>query len=100
MAADPKRAKRLDKALVPPAVTTEYVNAIGMMFSLAALLLRVSGTDSCIKATETPSHIQSYLSFWSLPNKTCGQVNNQGFRTMQKLYCDEYLGCYLIHIRA
>jgi len=44
MAADPKRAKRLDKSLVPPAVTTEYVNAIGMMFSLAALLLRVSGS--------------------------------------------------------
>ena len=44
MAADPKRAKRLDKTLIPPAVTTEYVNAIGMMFSLAALLLRVSGT--------------------------------------------------------
>ncbi|XP_065905708.1 protein Asterix-like [Dysidea avara] len=40
MAADPKRAKRLDKTLIPPAVTTEYVNAIGMMFSLAALLLR------------------------------------------------------------
>ena len=39
--ADAKRARRCDKTLIPPAVTTEYVNAIGMMFSLAALLMKV-----------------------------------------------------------
>lgn len=40
--ADAKRARRFDKTLIPPAITTEYVNAIGMMFSLAALLMKVS----------------------------------------------------------
>ena len=39
--ADAKRARRLDKTLIPPAVTTEYINAIGMMFSLASLLMKV-----------------------------------------------------------
>ena len=36
-----KRVRRFDKTLIPPAVTTEYINAIGMMFSLAALLMKV-----------------------------------------------------------
>ena len=40
--ADAKRARRFDKTLIPPAVTTEYINAIGMMFSLAALLMKVN----------------------------------------------------------
>ena len=39
---DPKRARRFNKELIPPAVTTEYINAIGMMFSLAALLMKVN----------------------------------------------------------
>ena len=39
---DPKRARRFNKDLIPPAVTTEYINAIGMMFSLAALLMKVN----------------------------------------------------------
>ena len=47
--ADAKRARRFDKTLIPPAVTTEYINAIGMMFSLAALLMKVSD-PLCIHA--------------------------------------------------
>ena len=42
--ADAKRARRFNKELIPPAVTTEYINAIGMMFSLAALLMKVNIT--------------------------------------------------------
>ena len=45
---DPKRARRLDKNLIPPAVTTEYINAIGMMFSLGALLMKVIVTCSLL----------------------------------------------------